>query len=698
MFRYRIPFVVFLAGLAAVCWVGAGYATTNPLAFAVTVLIGACYTAGAAELQRYQRATETLAHAVDGLTETPAELGSWISRLHPSLRGAVRLRIEGERAVLPGPSLSPYLAGLLVLLGMLGTLLGMVATLRGTGTALDSATDLQAMRASLAAPVKGLGFAFGTSIAGVASSAMLGLLSALCRRERTTAAQHLDAKIASTLRVYSLAHQREQTFGLMQQQSALMPALIERLQSMMDSIERRTTALDERALTSQHSLHERIETAYARLASSVEQSLTQSVTENARVVGTALQPVVAATMAGLSQETAALRETVSVAVRQQLDGLTAGFDAATAQVAQTWKQALAEHQQVSGALSGELRTSVDQLSQSLEQRTTGLLEGVCARLDATTAQVARSWSDALTQQTQANDASALRHTQTLAAAAETADQQTGRWLDALRESHERWHAELKASEAQRVLAWHEALDGVSARISATWDEAGARRATREQEICDTLARTASEISAQSHAHARETIAEVEKLVALAAQAPKAAAEVVAELRQKLTDSMVRDTAMLEERARLLQTVETLLDAVNHASTEQRAAVDTLVTTSADLLDRVGTQFSERVDSEASRLDVAAAELTGSAVEVASLGEAMGAAVEVFGASNDAMLAQLQRIEAALDKSVSRSDEQLAYYVAQAREVIDLCMLSQKQMIEEMQALTRSRAPAGAPAA
>src|SRR3546814_10593039 len=111
------------------------------------------------------------------------------------------------------PVLTPYLVGLLVLLGMLGTFLGMVATLRGTGLALQSATDLQAIRASLAAPVTGLGFAFGTSVAGVATSAMLGLLSALCRRDRVRAARRLDAQASTTLRVYSQVHQREEKIG-----------------------------------------------------------------------------------------------------------------------------------------------------------------------------------------------------------------------------------------------------------------------------------------------------------------------------------------------------------------------------------------------------------------------------------------------------------------------------------------------------
>jgi hypothetical protein len=84
--------------------------------------------------------------------------------------------------------------------------------------------------------------------------------------------------------------------------------------------------------------------------------------------------------------------------------------------------------------------------------------------------------------------------------------------------------------------------------------------------------------------------------------------------------------------------------------------------------------------------------------VASLGEAFGAAVQLFGESNDKLVVHLQRIEAALDKSLARSDEQLAYYVAQAREVIDLSMMSQKQIVEDLQQLAGRRASAGAEAA
>ena len=177
----------FCVGLAVIGWIGAGYLRTQPLALGMTALIAAFYLMGALELRRFHEATSALDQALRDLSEPPAALGDWLQRLPKSLRNAVRARIEGERSGLPGPALTPYLAGLLVLLGMLGTFLGMVVTLSRTSLAMERATDLQTMRDSLAAPVKGLGLAFGTSVAGVATSAMLGLMSALCRRQRQQA-------------------------------------------------------------------------------------------------------------------------------------------------------------------------------------------------------------------------------------------------------------------------------------------------------------------------------------------------------------------------------------------------------------------------------------------------------------------------------------------------------------------------------
>ena len=96
----------------------------------------------------------------------------------------------------------------------------------------------------------------------------------------------------------------------------------------------------------------------------------------------------------------------------------------------------------------------------------------------------------------------------------------------------------------------------------------------------------------------------------------------------------------------------------------------------------------------SKLGDIAAQVTASAVDVASLGETFGFAVRSFSETNDKLMAQLQSIEAAMAKSMTRSDEQLAYYVAQAREVVDLSLLSQKQVMEELQQLATRRGKAG----
>ena len=51
--RNLLNIAVFSIGLAAVLGIGIAYVTSNAIAFAVTLVIAACYLAGAAELRRY---------------------------------------------------------------------------------------------------------------------------------------------------------------------------------------------------------------------------------------------------------------------------------------------------------------------------------------------------------------------------------------------------------------------------------------------------------------------------------------------------------------------------------------------------------------------------------------------------------------------------------------------------------------------
>ncbi|WP_422506071.1 DUF802 domain-containing protein [Stenotrophomonas sp. GZD-301] len=799
MFKNSLYVVVFLLGLTAVCWIGAGYVGSNPVGAAVALLIGACYLAGGVELYRYRQGTRALEAAVRDVAAAGDGLAGWLQRVPPALRHAVRLRVEGERIALPAPTLTPYLVGLLVLLGMLGTLLGMMATLRGTGLALAHATDLQAIRGSLGAPVEGLAVAFGTSIAGVATSAMLGLLSALCRRERLLAVQGLDGQIATTLHVHSQAHQRSETLRLLEQQAGVLPTLVERLQAMTQAIEQSSTAASERLLASQEAFHARMDADHARFADAVQATLQAGVADSARAIGGVLQPLLEGTLTGIVRENTTLQTAVGDAVQRQLDGLSAGFETSRAAAADHWTRALGAQREAQTALAADLRgalggfaadhdarigTLVETVSARLQdtvqqwergvteqqaaqhalasaqqdagatlasalradlaaaaarddartvalldavsarlqasadtwqagleaqsqtqtalttqlgtalarfgerhdQRAADLLDALAQRLDAGAASAATAWQDALARQDSVNAALVERNQLAVAAAADALEARSLSLIEAMQQSHTGLQAALESRDTLRLTTWTAAFDTLSATLGERWERTGDQVAQRQQAICDTLAATAETITAQAQAHASDTISEISRLVQAASEAPKAAAEVVAELRQKLSDSMVHDTAMLEERSHLLATLGTLLDAVNHASTEQRGAVDALVSTSAELMERVGSRFTDHIAAETGKLDAVAAQVTGGAVDVASLADAFGTAMHTFGSASQGLGERLEQIAGALETTLARSDDQLAYYVAQAREVIDLSVLSQKQIIEELQAL------------
>ena len=574
------------AGALAVAWVAAGHLHGNPLALGMTLLIAAFYAWGVLELWRFHQATRGLQNALQPLNDVsraaPARLDDWLAGVPGPLRLAVRQRVQDARGALPGPALTPYLAGLLVLLGMLGTFLGMVVTLDGTGLALERATDVQTMRDSLAAPVRGLGLAFGTSVAGVAASAMLGLVSALCRRARSAVALALEEHIAGRLQTFTRSFQHEQTQELAQAQQAA---------------ERRARQqLQEAAYTLQQQQAEQLPMLTASLqalAGSVASSLQHSLAESARLAAATmatLQPTVQAAMHGIARETAALHGHLATTVQQQLDATRQGFAAQ-----------------------------------------------------------ATAWLDSTAAQAQAQSLALM---QTL--------------MQALNEAQARQQAQQDARDEARAAAFSAAL----------------------LQLGERLEHSAGRLGAGVEAQAQRTIEEVARLASAAAEAPRAAAEVVAELRHQLSTSLAQDNALLDERSRVMATLNTVLAEVQHTSSAQKTAITGLVAASDRWLQQAGARLAEQADAEAARLHAVSAQLSASAVDVASLGEAFHGAVQHFGLGSQALLEQLQQLQASLAHHNTRSDEQLAYYVAQAREVIDLSLLSQKQIVDDLQRLAR----------
>jgi ABC-type transporter Mla subunit MlaD len=135
----------------------------------------------------------------------------------------------------------------------------------------------------------------------------------------------------------------------------------------------------------------------------------------------------------------------------------------------------------------------------------------------------------------------------------------------------------------------------------------------------------------------------------------------------------------------MEQLETVSSTLEASSKGQRDAIDSLIERSAETLSQVGAQFGERLEGESSKLAGVVDHFASSSADMASLGDAFNAAVMMFSESNNQLVENLNRIEGALEKSSSRSDEQLAYYVSQAREIIDHNLLSHQQIIAALHA-------------
>lgn len=750
---YRaLSFAAFVTGLIAVAWVSSGFVGSSAFALGMTLLIGLVYLGGAWELRRFGQTTAALDGALGDVPQPLERLADWLPQVPAPLRHAVRQRIEGERGAFPGLALTPYLIGLLVMLGMLGTFLGMVVTFKGAVFALEGSADLNAIRAALAAPIKGLGLSFGTSVAGVATSAMLGLMATLARRDRGQALRRLDQLADTSLRSFSAAHQRQLSFEALQRQADAMPVAAQHLKTLIEQMERRGQQLDEQLLARQTEFHREAAAAYSGLARSVEQSLRESLAASARAATDSLQPVVQQAMAGVAAESSRLHEGVSAAVQAQLDGLAARFSATTATVAETWTRALAQHEQGGQHLLTTLSASLAAFSEGFESRASQLLAGVQgaqAQALADRAQADARQQAALTESLermaatlqgewrQAGEQSLSQQRTVLQALQDTASaitqrsgEQLGRSLDGVTSLIAQTEALVQARSASEA-TWSEQQGQRMDQLAALWrSELSALReaeAQHQQARADQQAQAFNALAQQLHTlradeaargdAAVQRLADLQtamaaqlatlgaaleapmaRLMQTASEAPKAAAEVIGQLREQMSRLAERDNATLAERADLVGQIGGLLQQVQQTTGEQRAAIENLVDSATGVLDRVGQQFADTVGAQAGRAEAMAEQAATSAAQLASLGEAFQQGTQQLAASHDQLVQSLQSVEGAIGQTLARSDEQLAYYVAQAREVIDLSISAQQGIVEDLRQLRHSAARKSAPAA
>lgn len=590
-------FLAFALGLAVAAWIGHSFLGSDRLALTVTVIIAAVYGLGFAELTGFRRTTHQLAERLRSAPDNRGQIERWLSGLPEPVQFAIQKRLDGHSAALPSPQLTPYLVGLLVMLGLLGTFAGMIVTLNGAASALDGSTELSAIRSALAAPIAGLSLAFGTSIAGVAASAMLGLASTLSRRERLQVSRQLDTTLRQQLHHLSADYQRQQAFQALESQARALPDMASAMEAMTARMEQLGQTLEQSLTRNQQEFHSTVGNHYQTLADSVAQSLESALDASTRLAAERVEPIVEKAMTGLNEEAGELHRSWSDTAERQLTEIAEAFRTTTMDAGERWQQNLA------------------------------------------------------TQQT-------------------TSEQNALRWQENL--------ATL--------------IDGISEQLTALRDQ----EAARGEAATDRLARLENTVSDHLTQLGTGLEAPMTRLIETASETPKAAAEVINQLQQEMARNSERENQLLAERQRLVKELDSLLDSQRSNADSQRQAVDALISGAGDTLTGISERFNTLIAEQSQQLGKLGDDIAGSSQEVGALSEAFHQAVALFSTSNSSLQETLTNIQKAMDSASSRHDEQLAYYVAQAREVIDLSVSSQKDVIDAVTALRRGQPePAGA---
>ncbi|MFL1455087.1 DUF802 domain-containing protein [Marinobacter sp. GN3S48] len=624
-------FLAFAIGLAVMAWIGQGFLGSDLLALTVTAIIAAVYGLGFAELIGFRRTTYQLAERLSAAPDNREQVEGWLSGLPEPVQFAVQKRMDGHSAALPSPQLTPYLVGLLVMLGLLGTFAGMIVTLNGAASALDGSTELSVIRSALAAPIAGLSLAFGTSIAGVAASAMLGLASTLSRRERLLVSRQLDKTLRQKLHHLSADYQRQQAFQALESQARALPEMASAMEAMTTRMEQLGQTLEQSLTRNQQEFHDTVGSHYQTLADSVAQSLEKALDASTRLAAERMEPIVETAMTRLRDDAGELHQSWSVATKEQLTDIAEAFQKTTMDAGERWQQNLATQQEASE--QNDLR-----------------------------------WQKSLEQQQQTTES----------------------FMAELRDRLQEYQSLFREESSQIVSNQQQSLDTLIGSISEQLAALRDQEASRGEAATDRLAQLEKTVSDHLTQLGTGLEAPMARLIETASETPKAAAEVINQLQREMARNSERENELLEERQRLVQELDSLLDSQRSNADSQRQAVDSLINGAGDTLTGISERFNTLIQEQSQQLGKLGDDITGSSQEVGALSEAFHQAVELFSTSNQSLQESLANIQKAMDNASSRHDEQLAYYVAQAREVIDLSVSSQKDVIDAVTALRKGQ--------
>jgi hypothetical protein len=653
----------------------AAYWGRDWLASLIVCAIGSALGLGLFELfARLARATR-LERELRALPKQPSE--GTLETASPLLSSMLRARLEQA----PLPNLSEgsasFLTGLLVMLGLLGTLLGLFQTVRGAGHALTSSSDIDALRHSLSAPIDGLTRSFGCSAAGISASAMLGLAIALVRRREVDVMRAFFAYASGPLRALSPQRRQLQALERLAEQGSALPGAASAIEAVAVTLGELSGQLN--AL--QQTTHKAQQRAFSDLLASVRGEFSKSAGELGEALHGRVSP--------LLEQMAARSGEALAAQAGALAEVARGLSSELERDASLRREQAAEAMQALRARFDEAeRTRSAAHAQELEALS-GLASRALGDAERRERALAERWQELVDRFEAQLDASRSSESDRLQSIAELAN--AGREADAERlQRLERLSSQIGGE-----------LERLSGALSTQLEQRLASERSQDERAERVLAQLSTSASAIEQGSARQAASLVESAALLDAgiarqsSALEALIARVSALLPELADAAqsgaASTLARLREHAELQATRFAELEAALSRGREQQALG------LAEQLESHAAELEQRLAKTSAAVQEAAAIWQSSSAEMQAVAELFANSVERQREASDAWLESLGEIESAVERAGRHAaSDALAEQLASTQEVFARQLQFQRELFDQLRALraVQSRASSG----
>lgn len=691
--KTRVAIVgVGITGLLLILRTSAYYAQVDDLALGITVVMASVLLVGVLELWWLASHHARLQRELQSLPAIPEEAD--IQRLTPPLQALIRARLDRVALPVQAPVFAPYMVGLLVMLGLLGTFLGLFETLRGAAAALTTSADVEALRSGLRQPMQGLMRSFGTSAAGVAASAMLGLAAVFCRRSAAQVSNALHALVSGPLAKYSQAQRQLVALERLSTQGQAWPETARsfaEVSAKLDSLQTRwaeshdraatVTAEEiksagfallreiERTLTEVHAISDRNEQALSGLSDRWEQAHQTAATSLANAVEHTLQRLASTLEEGVTTAAARTSEQLSPLLQEnarQTAATTAGY--------------LQQVQEQSEALLQRLDSRQAEQQQQEDNR----LAQLQAQLAAAVQAVAE-----LTEETAAREQERGKTASELVQRVKHDLEQAMEILNSRQEAL----AGLEEAQQQRMSELMTQLEQVTGMVHET--------ISGQSQAVERLAVAATERLAEGQTQAQE---QLQSFFAGIEQAAQGQAEQMAVHQKEWLDLTTKaGKELLKVENKLMARHETLVQKstiqgqalLDRLTDVQKALAEQQVVQTAALAEVLEKQFAtlqEKVEQSANIVAESTALIQGGGAELVTVAETFGAAVEQQRLAGQQWLESLGSVERLVTEAgEAAAADVLGQHLARTHEVFDRQLQFQQALIEQLRGATKAEA-------